>query len=152
MQTGIYAVSACAGEIVMTLVQVAKDDAAVVQLVAPRCPSEILVKPPPEQETFVAPKFASRQTCWPAAGAVKVPALISFVSVPCTPVCAVEPLMTSEVFAVSVVNVAAAGVVPPMGPGAGKVLPFRRAALRLGLTVLLVMTKGAVPPATVDVI
>ena len=70
------------------------------------------------QLEVVAPPLASVQSR--ALVPLTVPAVNSFVSVPCVPVCAVPPLMVRLVFAVIVVPVIAAGVPPPIAPGFGR--------------------------------
>jgi len=49
-----------------------------------------------------------------------------------------------------VVNAPLPGVVPPIGPGAANVAPFKSAAFRLGVTVVLAMENGAVPVAMLE--
>ena len=56
------------------------------------------------------------------------------------------------VLAVIVVPVIAAGVVPPIAPGAANVAPFREEALRFATFVVEVIENGAVPVAKVLVI
>ena len=56
------------------------------------------------------------------------------------------------VFAWSVVNVPAPGVVPPIGPGAAQVFPRRSEAFRLGMLLVEATTRGGVPLARVLII
>lgn len=55
------------------------------------------------------------------------------------------------VFAASVVNVPAAGVPPPMAPGAANVAPPKDDAFKLATLVVEAITSGAVPVARVEV-
>lgn len=63
-----------------------------------------------------------------------------------------NPTSVTEVLAVTVVNVAAPGVVPPIVPGAAKVAPFRSEAFKFETTVVDETEKGAVPVLTVETI
>lgn len=50
-----------------------------------------------------------------------------------------------------VVKAAAAGVVPPIAPGAAKVALFRDEAFKFGMLVVLAIISGGVPVETVEV-
>lgn len=60
-------------------------------------------------------------------------------------------LIVKLVLAMSVVKVPAAGVVPPIAPGAANVAPFNDDAFRFGTFVVEPTVNGGVPVATVDV-
>jgi hypothetical protein len=65
---------------------------------------------------------------------------------------AVMPAPLTVLVAESVVNAPAAAVVPPIAPGEAHVCPSNWETFRFGTTVVLVIAKGAVPIAKVDVI
>lgn len=109
-------------------------------------PSEM--RCPAAQPEVVSPALLSRQTEVPVPPLI-VPELINLVSVPCTPVRVELPLSTKLVLAWSVVKTPLFGVVDPMVPGEAQSSPWRKLTFRFGTSVVLAITKGAVPVETV---
>lgn len=107
----------------------------------------LLAKSPPTTELKVGAPEAL-----PCKSVVVVPAKVpkspaaELVTTPAV----VKPESVTDVFAVTVVKVAAPGVVPPMVPGAANVAPFSWAAFKLLTTVVELTVNGAVPVVTVD--
>lgn len=87
------------------------------------------------------------EVIWPEADIV-VAATVLGVVAPTVPLCG----PTKPVLAVMVVPVIKPGVVPPIVPGAAKVVPLSVEAFKLATLVVEATENGAVPVTNVDVI